>query len=96
MDEIKIESKPILSAGGQQADKTVSRSDYGDIIKEAVSRIDGLEKNANKSVMDLLNGEAEIHETMIALQKADVSMRLMLAVRNKAIEAYKEIMHMQF
>jgi flagellar hook-basal body complex protein FliE len=33
---------------------------------------------------------------MIAIQKADISMRLLLTVRNKVIEAYKEIMHMQF
>jgi len=33
---------------------------------------------------------------MIALQKADVSMRLLLTIRNKVLEAYREIMHMQF
>jgi flagellar hook-basal body complex protein FliE len=33
---------------------------------------------------------------MMALQKADISMRLTLAVRNKVIDAYREIMRMQF
>ncbi|MBW2582784.1 MAG: flagellar hook-basal body complex protein FliE, partial [Deltaproteobacteria bacterium] len=59
-------------------------------------RVDGMDKEADKSIMDLLKGKADIHETMIALQKADISMRLLLAIRNKAIEAYKEITHMQF
>ena len=50
----------------------------------------------NTSIVDLLQGKADIHETMIALQKADISMRLLLTIRNKVIEAYREIMHMQF
>ena len=71
-------------------------ADFGAVIKETVARINGLEKEANKSVVDLLQEKTDIHETMIALQKADISMRLFLAIRNKVIDAYKEIMHMQF
>ena len=58
--------------------------------------IDQLEKEADKSVLDLLQGKASIHETMIALQKADMSMQLLLNIRNKVIESYRDIMHMQF
>ena len=71
-------------------------SEFGKVIKGAIDRVDGMDKEADKSIMDLLKGKADIHETMIALQKADISMRLLLAIRNKAIEAYKEITHMQF
>jgi len=53
-------------------------------------------KGVRKEAMDLLEGKAEINETMIAIQKADVSMRLLLTFRNKVIEAYREIMHMNF
>ena len=52
--------------------------------------------NPDQSIGDLLQGKADIHETMIALQKSDISMRTFLAVRNKVIEAYREIMRMQF
>jgi len=37
----------------------------------------------------------DIHGTMIALEKADISMRLMLQVRNKLVSAYEEVMRMQ-
>jgi flagellar hook-basal body complex protein FliE len=76
--------------------KQAITSEFGKVIKGAIDRVDGMDKEADKSIMDLLKGKADIHETMIALQKADISMRLLLAVRNKAIEAYKEITHMQF
>ena len=59
-------------------------------------KVDQLEKNADQSVVDLLQGKASIHETMIDLQKADMSMQLLLNIRNKVIESYQNIMHMQF
>jgi flagellar hook-basal body complex protein FliE len=76
--------------------KQAITSEFGKVIKGAIDRVDGMDKEADKSIMDLLKGKADIHETMIAMQKADISMRLLLAIRNKAIEAYKEITHMQF
>jgi flagellar hook-basal body complex protein FliE len=69
---------------------------FDKIIKNAINNVDKLEKNSNRSVMDLLSGKADIHETMLSLQKADISMRLFLAIRNKAVDAYREIMHMNF
>jgi len=76
--------------------KQAITSEFGKVIKGAIDRVDGMDKEADKSILDLLKGKADIHETMIAMQKADISMRLLLAIRNKAIEAYKEITHMQF
>jgi len=69
---------------------------FGEIIKGAINRVDGLEKDSNRSIMELLNGKKDIHETMINLQKTDISMRLLLTIRNKAVEAYREIMHMNY
>ena len=96
MSDLKIgnyRQAPIqLNANQKQA----STSEFGKVIKGAIDRVDRMDKEADKSIMDLLKGKADIHETMIALQKADISMRLLLAIRNKAIEAYKEITHMQF
>ena len=69
---------------------------FDKVIKGAINNVNKLEKDSNQSIMDLLNGKADIQETMISLQKADISMRLFLAIRNKAVDAYREIMHMNF
>ena len=69
---------------------------FDKVIKGAMENVNKLEKESNQSIMDLLNGKADIQETMISLQKADISMRLFLAIRNKAVDAYREIMHMSF
>jgi len=69
---------------------------FGDVMNKAIDRVECLEKTADSAIMDMLNGKAGVHEAMVAIQKADVSVRMFLAVRNKAIEAYREIMRMQF
>jgi flagellar hook-basal body complex protein FliE len=69
---------------------------FGEVIKGAIDSVNKQERDSNKSVMELLNGKRDIHETMINLQKTDISMRLLLTIRNKAVEAYKEIIHMNF
>ena len=69
---------------------------FDKVFKGAIDNVNKLEKDSNQSIMDLLNGKADVQETMISLQKADISMRLFLAIRNKAVDAYREIMHMSF
>ena len=48
-----------------------------------------------KQVELMTSGDKDIHGTMIALEKADISMRLMLQIRNKLVSAYEEVMRMQ-
>ena len=65
-------------------------------LKDALAKINEAQSQADVSVQSLLTGQAtNLHETMIALQKADVSFQLMLQVRNKIVGAYEEIMRMQ-
>jgi|ERR1700691_3617625 flagellar hook-basal body complex protein FliE len=70
---------------------------FGDLLKNAVAGIDGLEQKASASVEGLLGGTGvDVHDAMIATQKADMSFELALAVRNKAVAAYQQVMGMQF
>jgi len=51
---------------------------------------------ADQAVLKSNMGEnVDLHEMMIAMEKADISLRLMVQLRNKAIDAYHEIMRMQ-
>lgn len=69
---------------------------FADTIKNAIRRVNDMHVQADKSVEQLMQGKTGIHEAMLDLQKADISLRILLQIRNKAMEAYKEIMHMQF
>jgi len=96
MSDLRIGDLSQTSLGLNKPVKQEGASEFGKVIKGAIDRVGQLDKEADRSIMDLLKGKADIHETMVALQKVDVSMRLLLSIRNKAIEAYKEIIHMQF
>ncbi len=76
--------------------KKITDKGFKDLIKEAIYKVSNREREADKKIIEMLKGKASVHETMIALQKAEISMRILLSVRNKLLEAYKEIMHMQF
>jgi flagellar hook-basal body complex protein FliE len=53
-------------------------------------------KLADQAVLKANTGESvDLHELMISMEKADISLRLMVQLRNKAIDAYQEIMRMQ-
>ena len=69
---------------------------FAAVIEGAINKVDRLERDANGAIVDLLQGKADVHQTMISLQKADVSMRMLLAVRNKVLDAYREVMRMGF
>jgi flagellar hook-basal body complex protein FliE len=62
-----------------------------------VDQTSALDKNAAEAVTGLLNGQGvEIHDAMIATEKADMAFELALQVRNKAVGAYQQMMAMQF
>lgn len=65
-------------------------------IEKYVSQGDELHKSSNTAIKDLLAGKAEDINTVVsAMAKADMSFKLLIGVRNKLIEAYKQTMNMQ-
>jgi flagellar hook-basal body complex protein FliE len=69
---------------------------FQEMLKGALNSVNDAQFEADEAVKQVLSGKsANIHETMIALQKADVSLKLMLEVRNKILEAYQEVMRTQ-
>jgi len=70
---------------------------FGDLVKSAVGEVDSLEQQASSAVEGMLRGTGvDIHDALIATQKADMSFEYALAVRNKAVAAYQQVMGMQF
>ena len=72
----------------------VQRS-FSDFLAAQVSEANFLQQEADSAVSAMATGRSHnLHETMIALDRADVSFRLLTKVRSKAIDAYREIMQM--
>ena len=72
-----------------------SEKSFGEILKSSMNKVNLLRKEADQAVQALSAGQAtDIHGTMIALEKASISFKLVMEVRNKAIDAYREIARM--
>jgi flagellar hook-basal body complex protein FliE len=72
------------------------QTNFVDVIKEAVGDVNMLQVQAGKAVEQMVSGEAtNIHDVMIAIEKARTSFDLLLEVRNKALDMYRELMRMQ-
>jgi len=63
-------------------------------LGDAIASADGLQRSADGEAEKLALGAGNLHETALALEKADVSMRLLTRVRNKLVEAYQDVMRM--
>jgi len=74
-----------------KGDKTFAQT-----LKESILKVNDVQMQADQSIVDLTTGKnTDIHQTMIAVQKAEVTFQLMMQVRNKLISAYEEISRMQ-
>jgi flagellar hook-basal body complex protein FliE len=67
---------------------------FSERMKSAVSEVNNKQHFADKSIQGVIQNKVGIHEGMLAIQEADISFRLLVQVRAKAMEAYKEIIHM--
>lgn len=70
---------------------------FSDIFRSALHKSADLDAEAARKVTGLLSGDGiEVHEAMIATQKAEIAFEIVLQVRNKAVAAYQQMMQMQF
>ncbi len=80
-----------VKGGSATGDKS-----FASTLKDAMGKVNELQKNADVEMQKLATGKAEsIPDVLIAAEKADISLKLMVQVRNKIIDAYNEIMKMQ-
>ena len=69
---------------------------FGDILKNAVESVNSMQHEAGRLEDSVAKGEnVNIHQAVIAGEKAGLSFRLLMQVRNKMIDAYQEVMRMQ-
>jgi len=76
--------------------KTGNGTDFASSLKSAINDVNELQQESEKSIADLATGQVkDLHQAALAIGKAETSMKLMLEIRNKALNAYKEISRTQ-
>lgn len=93
---LKIEQPSQPLSSGASVTNPAGNVDFADTLKQAIDKVNTLQKASDKGMQDLATGKTDnVAEVMIAAEKADIALRVMVQVRNKVIDAYNEIMRMQ-
>ena len=97
MNDITIQNhsnSPSATYSGKQ-NQQANPISFGKMLKTSLDKVNQLQNDADKSIDDLAVGKnTDIHQTMIAVEKASVSFELLMQIRNKVIAAYERVMRM--
>lgn len=98
MNEINVQDRMGSLMGNTLQPKPSSAAgkiEFGEVLGQSVEKVNNLQNQADAAVNDLTTGKnTDIHQTMIAVEKARVAFELMMQLRNKVITAYETIMRM--
>lgn len=73
-----------------------AQNSFASFLKDAINSVNDAQVNSDQMTEKLARGEkVDLHQVMIASQKANITMQTTLEIRNKVVEAYQEIMRMQ-
>lgn len=69
---------------------------FSKVISDAINKVNDAQVTADQKVEDFINGEdVSMHDVMLSMQESQLSMQLLIEVRNKVVEAYQEINRVQ-
>lgn len=96
--QVKSPEVAFSSIGGVSgaSSATGSSSDFGALLKQSIAAVGQSQEQAGSMAAAFERGDAgaDLSRTMVAIQKADLSLSTMSSVRNKLVDAYKDIMNM--
>ena len=67
---------------------------FADALGQALRGVDKLQADADQNAQKVALGGGNLHETALAMEKADIALKLAFKVRNKIVEAYQDVMRM--
>ena len=69
---------------------------FSKVISDAINKVNDAQVTADQKVEDFISGEdVSMHDVMLSMQESQLSMQLLIEVRNKVVEAYQEINRVQ-
>jgi flagellar hook-basal body complex protein FliE len=98
--EVLAQIREIQSESRKSGGNSIGRSEQGgtsfmDHLKNGLAEVNEMQKKADSMAMEVASGKSEnLHETMLATSQAELTFNLMVQLRNRALEAYQEVMRM--
>jgi len=87
---------PLTETPAPAAAPATRGASFANVLQDSLKQVNTLQGEADRAIESLATGgPATLHDTMLAVEKAELSFKLMMQVRNKIVEAYQEILRMQ-
>ena len=89
-------AQPKRESQATKEPQSTDRPSFSETLKTSINEVNQLQKEADRAIDALSAGETkDIAQTMIAVEKANISFQLMTQIRNRILQAYQEVMRMQ-
>lgn len=87
---------PLDLAKPDSSEVSKAQQGFSDMLVAAVEQVNSVQQKGDQAIADLNTGNAQhLHDVMIAMEEADLSLRMLVQVRNKAQEAFDSVMRLQ-
>jgi len=92
----QMRAMSLEASGKSPAPETTGNADFAALLRQSIDSVNDTQQTAGKMTTAFETGDASVSlaEVMVATQKASVSFQAMVQVRNKLVEAYKDVMNM--
>ena len=78
----------------QGLEASAPKKEFGNVLNQMVDEVSRLQQDGDKKISGSLVGQEDLHEAMRSLEKANLSLKVLIQVRNKMIQAYEELSRM--
>lgn len=80
----------------KKSKSVVGKDSFGELLNNALNQVNELQINSDEYKKMLAIGEVDnLHDVTIASEKANISLQIVMSIRNKVVDAYREIMRIQ-
>ncbi len=93
--------RPVAPAGDvadiarSAAGPSRGRPSFGELLEEAIASVDRLQREGEAAQAAFARGEeVDLHDVLLKVEEAEIAFKTMMEIRNKLVEAYREIMRM--
>lgn len=97
VEQVLAQMRALTAQAQNQPQPGVEQAEsFGDMLKQSIDQVNETQKTASelKTNFELGTGDADLAQVMVAAQKSSLSFQAMVQVRNKLVEAYKDVMNM--
>ncbi|MCI0667882.1 MAG: flagellar hook-basal body complex protein FliE [Methylococcaceae bacterium] len=96
VNQVLAQMRELAAQAGGAARSSTNPGNFADLLKNSIEKVNETQQHANHmaTAFETADTDASLSDVMISIQKANVSFQAMVQVRNKLVEAYKDVMNM--